>query len=125
MKLEFLPDGSDACPLIRVYDFDRAEAARLFAALSALAARERERIAVHDLPGAEPISECRLFLRTGARDRGVVQLPGPASFECVLTPGSWNNVAGLVEPFLIGKGGYQWLVGSGDAKWLLSTDGHW
>jgi hypothetical protein len=125
MRLEFLPDGSDDCPLIRLYDFDCTGVARLLAALSALASHERESSAVHDLPGVESISECRLFLRTGARDRGVVQLPGPASFECDLTPEGWDNVAGLAEPFLNGNGGYQWLVTSGDAKWLLSTDGHW
>jgi hypothetical protein len=125
MRLEFLPEGSDDCPLIRLYDFDCTEVARLFADLSALASRERESIAVHDLPGVESISECRLFLRTGTRDRCVVQLPAPSSFECVLTPESWDNVAGLAEPFLSGNDGCQWLVTSGDAKWLLSTDGHW
>lgn len=125
MRLEFLPDGSDDCPLIRLSDFDCTEVAWLFADLSALASSERESIAVHDLPGVESISECRLFLRTGARDRGVAQLPCLKSFECELTPESWDNVAGLVEPFLKGSGGYQWLVTLGDAKWLLSTDGHW
>jgi hypothetical protein len=125
MRLEFLSDGSDDCPLIRLYAFDCTEVARLFADLSALASREQESIAVHDLPGVESIAECRLFLRTGARDRGVVQLPGPKSFECALTPESWDNVAGLAEPFLNGNGGHQWLVTWGDAKWLLSTDGHW
>src|SRR5437870_1878238 len=125
MKLEFLPDGSDDCPLIRVYDMDSTEVAQLFAALSALASRERESIAVHELPGMETISECRLLLRTGSRDRGMVQLRGSAIFECVLTADSWDNVAGLTEPFLNGNRGYQWLVTSGDAKWLLSKDGQW
>ncbi len=125
MRLEFLPDGFDDCPLVRLYDFDHTEVAQLFAGLSALACCERESIAVHDLPGAEAVSGSRLLLRTGSRDRGMVRLPGPASFECVLTPQSWDNVAGLAEPFLNETGGYQWLVTSGDAKWLLSTDGQW
>jgi hypothetical protein len=125
MKLEFLPDGSDDCPLVRLYDFDRTDVARLFDGLTALASRERDDIAVHDLPGVEAVSGCRLLLRNGATNRGVVRLPGPASFTCILTRESWDNVAGLAEPFMRETRGYQWLIASGDAKWLLSTDGQW
>jgi hypothetical protein len=125
MKLEFLPDGSDACPLVRVYDFAPAEVARLFAALSALATGSQRHVAVHDLPGVAAVSGCQLILRSGTRDRGLVQLAGPARFECVLTPESWDNVAGLTSPFVARAGGYQWLSTIGDANWLLSGDGQW
>jgi hypothetical protein len=125
MKLEFLPDGSDDCPLVRVYDFSPDEVDRLCAALSALASGEQQSSAVHALPGCEAVSGCRLVLRCGSKDKGLVQLPALAAFECVLTAGSWDNVAGLIEPFLGGGGGHQWVVTSGDAKWLVSTDGRW
>lgn len=125
MKLEFLAAGSADCPLIRLYDFDRTEVARLFAALSALASRNVESLALHDLPGVEAVADCRLFLRAGAKDKGAVCLPGLARFDCVLTAESWDNVAGLVEPFLDKISGYQWLVTSGDVAWLISADGRW
>jgi hypothetical protein len=123
MKLEFLAVGSDDCPLVRVYDFTTSEVARLFAAFSSLASGGQQSIAVHESPGTEAVSGCRLFLRAGTRDRGLVQLPGPASFECILTPESWDNVAGLTEPFVAQTGGYQWLSTTGDANWLLSENG--
>jgi hypothetical protein len=53
------------------------------------------------------------------------QLAGPANFECVLTPDTWANVAGLVEPFVADSSGYQWLWAGTDAAWLLSGDGQW
>jgi hypothetical protein len=127
MKLQFLPDGSDDCPLVRVYDFLPAEIGELFSALSALASGEQQSIAVHELPGVEAVVGCRLFLRSGLKDRGLVQLTAPASFECILSAGGWEDVAGLTEPFVAGSGGYQWLSTSGDAKWLISgiTGGQW
>ena len=125
MKLEFLPDGSDDCPLVRAYDFLPSELARFAAALSALASREPQRIAVHELSGVEAVFGCRLFLRSGSEDRGLVQLPTPAHFECILTPDGWCNVSGLTEAFVHGGSAHQWLVTYGDAKWLLSRDGQW
>ena len=124
MKLEFLPDGSDDCPLVRLYDFSPVEVADLAAAISGLAEGRTTTCPVHALTGVEPVNGCRLTLRVGWRDQGMVQLPGPADFNCVLTPDTWANVAGLTEPFVAGSTGFQWLAG-GDARWLLSGDGHW
>jgi hypothetical protein len=123
VKLEFLPDGSDDCPLIRVYGFRPDEAAGLVEALYALASGGRAAVAIHELPGVEAVAGCRLVLRAGPGDRGMVQLAGAADFECVLSPDGWGNVAGLAEPFTEGGGGSQWLVTSGDASWLISRSG--
>ena len=125
MKLEFLPDGSADCPLVRVYDFRPAEVANLAAAICGLAAGTTTSYPLHEAMGVEAVNGCRLLLRVGPRDLGLAQLPGPANFECVLTPDSWDNVAGLTEPFVAGSTGYQWLSATGDAQWLLSTDGCW
>ncbi|WP_165246522.1 hypothetical protein [Paludisphaera soli] len=124
MKLEFLPDGSDDCPLVRVFDFRPEEAAGMLTALGALASGERETIAVHEWPGVEAVDGCRLVLRVGPGDRGVIRLRD-AGFECVLSQSGWDQVAGLVEPFSQGGAGYQWLVRSGDASWLISRSGLW
>ena len=37
MKLDYLKDGSDDCPLVRLYEFDGAEARRLRQTFTALA----------------------------------------------------------------------------------------
>lgn len=126
MKLEFLPDGSNDCSLLRMYDFEIAEIERLLVELTALASGEQKVVHVHDLPGIKSIANCKLFLRIGYWDRGIRILPEPASFECVLTPDGWEQVSSLVEPFLEqGKHGYQWLDYHGDVYWLLSRDGDW
>jgi hypothetical protein len=35
---------------------------------------------------------------------------GTNAFECGFTAGSWDNVAGLIEPFASGINGFQWLA---------------
>lgn len=121
MRLEYLPD----CPLIRLFDLTPAEAASLGAAITERATGRADRIAVHSLPGTAPISGCELLLLCRSWDQGVVRV-GPSAFEYAFTAGTWDNVAGLVEPFASDRGGYQWLArGPGEASWLLSASGLW
>ncbi|MDY3554402.1 hypothetical protein R5W24_003524 [Gemmata sp. JC717] len=125
MRLEYLPDGSPDCPLIRLFDFVPAEAAALGSAVAALAAGQLERVAVHELPGVAPVGGCELVLRRRGRDRAVVRV-GPAAFECGLTADTWDNVAGLIEPFAADAGGHQWLAEApGQVSLLLSASGLW
>ncbi|HTV65108.1 MAG TPA: hypothetical protein VMD98_05850, partial [Bryocella sp.] len=112
MKLEFLADGSD-CPLIRLYDFDPADAMRLREALRALSDGSRQSIPLHDEWWITTIQDCQLDLRQGKRDLGVVQRL-PMRFECILTQAAWLEAMELTQPFC--KTGsddeivrYQWL----------------
>src|SRR5262245_60956117 len=126
VKLEFLPSGSADCPLIRLYNFSLAEARQLHALVSALASAETERVDLHNLPFVEAINGCRLTLVVRAWDQAVIRVGGPADFECGFRSGSWDNVAGLLEPFTETVRGYQWLAGSpGEASLLLSASGQW
>jgi hypothetical protein len=47
MKLDFIPEGSSDCPLVRLYDFDRKEAADFKSLLEQLRDGRKE-IKVHD-----------------------------------------------------------------------------
>lgn len=128
MKLEYLADGSPDCPVIRLYDFTPAEAGQLLTALTVLASGADERVEVHGLPFVEPIGDCRLAFVRRSRDQAVIRRPGPCEFECGFTAGTWENVAGLVEPFTEGVRGFQWLAGvPGEAAVLLSASasGEW
>ena len=126
MKLEFLSDESSVCPLIRLYDFTPAEAAQLLAAVTALADLRAQRVAIHELPGVEPVGGCRLTLRVRSWDQGVTLRTAPADFEYGLIAGTWDNVAGLVAPFTESAGGFQWLDNaSSEVRLLLSPDGSW
>ena len=61
-----------------------------------------------------------------AWDGAVVQRVGPAEFECGFGPATWDNVAGLVQPFAVGAVGFLWLVGTpGEGDLLFSADGRW
>jgi hypothetical protein len=126
MKLEFLPAGSPDCPLRRLYDFSPAEIEQLPAALTALVSGTLDPVAVHELPGVEPLNGCRLTLRVRPWDQAACHTGGPAQFECGFTAETWDNVAGLVVPFTRGAGGFQWLASvPGEVSWLLSDSGRW
>jgi len=126
MKLEDLAAGSPDCPLIRLYDFTPAEAYQLHAAVSGLASDATERVEVDRLPFVEPVGGCRLALVRRSWDQAVVSGAGPAEFECGFTAGTWDNIAGLMEPFAARAGGFQWLAGRpGEAALLLSSSGQW
>ena len=127
MKLDFLPDGSADCPLVRIWGFMPTEARRLHEAATRLAGGQTEPVEVHSLTGVEPIDGCQLTLRVGREDRGVYALIGVNSFECLLRRPIWEHVANLIRPFCEeAKPGYfQWLDESGDISLLLSVDGQW
>lgn len=82
-----------------------------------------QHVAVHELSIVEAISGCNLVLCRKSWDQGMLQV-GNAAFECGFTESTWDNVAGMIEPFEEGSRGYQWLA-SGDARLLLSNSGQW
>jgi hypothetical protein len=126
MKLEYFPDGSPDCPLIRLYDFTLAEAEQLHGAVAELASGSCQEVEIHRLPGVESIGGCRLTFRVSRHDGAIVQIESNATFDCRFTIGTWDNVAGLIEPFTQNGDGFQWLAGvPGEANLLLSVSGQW
>ena len=126
MKMQFLPDGSPDRPLIRLYDFEPADALLLKELFDSLANGLRTDVSLHEQKGIEPVDGCQLSLRLGKRDTGIVQ-KGPFTFECDLTPAGWADVASLTEPFseAAEANTYQWLNEEGQISLLLSPDGKW
>ena len=128
MRLECLTSGSPECPLVRLYDFQPHEAADLLTAINSLASAAAERIEVHDLPFVESVGGCRLVFTGQHHDRAIVSGPNGNEFDCGFTAATWDNVAGLLEPFAKGDRGFQWLAGvPGDAALLISASsgGEW
>jgi hypothetical protein len=123
MKIEFLESGSADCPLIRIYG-DEPEVCKQFRrAFEQLANGSVEETSLTDLPGVEPLGGCCLIAQAGRRDRGIVR-KGGNGFCWVLTPATWDNVAGLIEPFCRNETcGYQWLdqFPASEARVLVST----
>ena len=98
MKLEYLPDGSADCPLIRLSEFDQSEAQRLRQLVKSLVAGDRQDVALQNEDWVKSVEKCCLNLRRGNSNQGVRHAHG-FKFECVLSPDDWSNVEGLLEPF--------------------------
>lgn len=125
MHLEFLADGLRDCPLIRLYEFNQAEARFLKNLVRSLVTGERHSVPLHDEMWVESVGGCRLTLRRGNRNQGVREV-NPLNFECVLSSGGWSNVEGLLDPFCNSHAaGFQWLTNEGRVSLLISQDGHW
>jgi hypothetical protein len=127
MRLEYLPDGSLDCPLIRLYDFDAATATRLLQLVTSLSDGSMDRIVLDERQEITSVDGCKLVLVVSGSDHGVVRTETSNEFECVLTQTSWANVAGLIEPFCEAgmSSGFQWLDQTSDISLLLSPDGLW
>ena len=122
MKLDYLKDGSDACPLVRLYEFDSSDARRLRQTFQALADGTVERVG---LDKVESIDGTQLTFIRCAQDRGIVE-PSPHHFEVALASEGWRQAAELVDPFCSGGSGYQWLTPqTRGIQLLLTKDGAW
>jgi len=129
MKIEHLTSTNPANPkesIFRIFDFDSSEACQFRDMLSQLANGSVSAIDLSGHPFVTSIDGCRLILKTGTRDKGVIRISSTI-FECTLTSITWENAEGLVEPFCGGDlSGYQWLYDLGtNIQFLFSPTGDW
>ncbi|MFG0285345.1 MAG: hypothetical protein ACF8R7_13075 [Phycisphaerales bacterium JB039] len=128
LKLEYLPDGSDDCPLIRLYGFDAGDVVALRRLCLALAEGRVREASLDSQRWAHAIGGCRLTLRAGAANRGVkTPVAGsPFVMEYAREGEGWLEVADKLAPFVADRpGGFQWLTDEGDVKVLISWSGLW
>ncbi len=122
MKLDYLEQGSNDCPLVRLYGFDSEDARCLRQAFCGLADGSVERVGLESI---ESVDGSHLTFVLDARDRGVVET-SPHHFEVVLAPEGWRQAADFVAPFCDGGFGYQWLTPqTRGIQLLFSKDGAW
>lgn len=109
MKIEFLPDGSPDCPLIRIYGTSCDEFRELFTRMQEIAEGTRDRLDIHAITWFQPIRGTSLTLTIAANE----SLHGHASkFEWKLSRDRCSELASLIEPFTgPGASGFQWLCG--------------
>jgi hypothetical protein len=125
VKLEYLPEGSPACPLIRLYDFGQSEAKQLRELIKSLANGDRDNVALHNEAWVESVGGCSLNLQRGNQNQGIRQSQ-TLRFECVLSSDGWSNAEGLLEPFSESNtNGFQWLTNDGRVALLISRSGQW
>jgi hypothetical protein len=125
VDLDCIFPDSPECPLVRLFNFSSAEVTRLQSVIAELATNRVDRVPVHEMPGTFSIDGFELVLILLDWDQGLVCV-GPSLFRCGYTAGTWDNVDGLIDPFLSGSSGYQWLAGGpGEPGLLLSVSGEW
>src|SRR5215475_9925952 len=109
MHIEFLEEGAEDCPLIRIFGTRPQEFADLLHVFSKLSGGLRE-VEVHKIPGVQ--SDCSLRAISASEDKGVERVAGN-DFVWSLTPAKWLVVEGLTEPFTESSlsGAHQWLSG--------------
>jgi hypothetical protein len=109
-----------------MFQFTVAEIDQLLAIVMSLASGHADQVEVHHLPFVTTIGGCCMTFRVSAWDQAIVRTSKPLDFECRFTTGTWDNIAGLMEPFVQGANGFQWLAGPpGEAALLLSDSGQW
>jgi hypothetical protein len=124
LKIEFLEEGSDNCPLIRIFGNDVEAYNRLKLLFEQLASGAVLETKLYELAGVEAIESCSVIALASQRDLGANRCGDAFWWE--LTPGAWDNVAGLLAPFSqADSAGFQWLDCCGDIKVLVSLDGCW
>ena len=125
MKIEFLADGAEACPLIRLFDYEVGEVAKLRDACRGLADGQIAEFVLHDQPWIEQVAGCHFIWRTASKDLGVT-LPAPGEpFVLSFSGEASREVEGKLLPFAEGSGGFNWLTNEGDINVLLSESGEW
>ena len=103
--------------MVALTDFDAAEVLALQA--------DVERLANSEVASVVVDGEVRLTLRVGQRDIGILDA-NAAEVACVLRPGTWRQVSGLLDPFAQSHvDGFQWLDDTGPVKLLISSTGAW
>jgi hypothetical protein len=113
-------------PAIRLYDYNVDAATWLHSALLSIGVRAIDVFALHEQPWIKPIGGCRLTLRFGERDRGVVKVGEPFAFECIYSDEGWAELADKAQVLVNPRpGAFNWLSEEGEAKLLQSPDGRW
>jgi len=125
MRVEYVHDGAAQSPLLRFFNFTRADLADLIAAFSTLASPGA--VAVRLAPGEflTGMNVKTLNARPSARDLGVVP-QDHGTFDWVLTPQSWRDVAERARSLRLARSNsFQWLDQSSSIGVMLSHGDDW
>jgi hypothetical protein len=125
VKIDCLKDGSERCPLIRLYDFQSDETRSLIKAFKSLAHGAANEISLRAIVPIESIDGTQIIFVRNETGQGVIEKEC-LRFALVLPAEQWRLNAEIVEPFSNGNFGYQWLAPeTSDIQVLLSKSGEW
>ncbi len=129
MYLEFIPEGSQDCPLLILSPSIPEEAEKLHQALTNLVTDDNAVVDIHALPFISPVDGCRLSAQVIDEDIGAVLIENTKNhFKWQLTSQGWEFVLALLGPFIEsdhrGRCRYQYLGPdheTGEIDVILST----
>src|SRR5262249_43350285 len=126
MIIDYLPSGTSACPLIRLYSYRPGEVNLLRAVCDDLAEGRKSQFALHEQPWVYAIDRCRFIWRANPKDIGVRTPKAGEPFVLDYSDEAWREVADKLLPFAENSGGFNWLTNDeGDVGVLISLDGTW
>lgn len=129
MKIEYFEPDVEEQSTVLIYGNEPDRVSVLVEAVRSLVNKERQRFAVHELPGFDSVNECQLFFSAESSDRGAQLVGQPRVFECNIRPLWWENVEGLLELFcsLQSSASFQFLDTGFDSEvqLIISTDRGW
>ncbi len=100
MYLEFIPEGSQFCPLLILSPSIPEEAEKLYQVLTILVADNNAVVDVHGLPFISPVDGCRLSAQVIDEDIGAVLIEKTKNhFTWQLTCQGWEWVLELLYCF--------------------------
>ena len=126
MYLEFIPEGSQFCPLLILSPSIPEEAEKLYQALTSLVADNNAVVDIHGLPFISPVDGCRLSAQVIDEDIGAVLIERTKNhFTWQLTCQGWEWALKLLYRFTEPDcHGQQWLGPddeTGDISVILSS----
>jgi hypothetical protein len=127
VNIDYLENGSDDCPIIRVYGNEPDSVRLLMKCIADMVNGEIKSKCLNDIKGFKSINGCRFDIELSSLQKGVIQLSSN-NFICQLSKDGWQEAYELLEPLSEdSKTGYQWINESSEISFLVSryANGQW
>lgn len=127
MNIEYLKEGAEDCPLIRLYGDEPDSILLLMDSIASLINGKVKSKKINDIKGFNGINRCQIEMQTAPSSKGVIHIKDN-SFKCLLSKDDWGTVYELLEPLSKpSQHGYQWLNETSSISLLASRyeDGQW
>ena len=126
MTLEYFEDGDRGLPLLVLHGGDISERAELHRIFQALAAGTTRLVRLHELPFLNNPGGLTFTAASSDVDFGVEQDKSNSTFQWKRSLESWDQIAGLMEPFVVeAGGGFQYLNAAEGPEVIYSTRRAW
>ena len=127
MKIEYLKEGSDDCPIIRMFGNETESIKLLMEYVARLSKGIIKNKIINEIEGFEGIDQCQIDMQLSKESRGLIEKKGNL-FKCVLSQSGWQSVYELLGSFS-GENNicFQWIDETSNISWLVSRheNGEW